>query len=71
MIADALPVLVDHAVERMESISGFDHWTTVQLVTADVDRIDRQGRFLIAGKTWHIDGVASDDGHVISFYVRE
>ena len=30
---------------------------------------DRQGAFVMDGRTWHIDGIAEDDGHLITFYV--
>lgn len=30
---------------------------------------DRQGAFVMDGKTWHIDGIERDDGHMITLYV--
>lgn len=71
VIEDALPVIVEHSVERMDSFNAFEHWTTVSFVIASASKIDRQGKFRINNKDWQIDGIASDDGHVISFYVRQ
>ena len=40
---------------------------------------DRKGAFVsnveepiadLAAKRWHLDGIESDDGHLITFYVR-
>lgn len=69
-LAENLLVVVDHAAERYDSFGCFGRWTTIAFLTEDVARVDTEGRFVVGGKTWVIDGIASDDGRVMSFYVR-
>ncbi|MOA49807.1 hypothetical protein D3C78_1727350 [compost metagenome] len=45
--------------------------TTITVRKALLQPLDRNGAFLIDGKLWHIarKGIASDDDHLITFFV--
>lgn len=70
VLAPAVEVIVNMDVERMDAVSGaIDRTVTITARKALLQPYDRKGAFRLAGKTWHIDGVAEDDGHLITFYV--
>jgi hypothetical protein len=70
VIAEALPVEVQDDIERPNMESGLlDRLRTVTVQKRRLQPFDRQGAFRMDGKTWHIDGIHEDDGHLITFYV--
>lgn len=78
VLAAGLEVIFDKDVERMDLISGMvDRAVTITVRRHLLQPLDRKGAFRLApedwgadGKTWHIDGIAEDDGHLITFYVK-
>lgn len=78
VLASGLEVILDKDVERMALISGMvDRAVTITVRRHLLQPLDRKGAFRLApedwgadGKTWHIDGIAEDDGHLITFYVK-
>ena len=70
VLAAELALMVDRDVERIDMASGMvDRAVTVTALHNLVQPLDRKGAFVVDGKTLHIDGIASDDGYMISFYV--
>ncbi len=79
VLASSLEVIVDMDVERMDTISGgVERMVTVTVRKSLLVPFDRKGSFrsnadapvkALSTKTWHIDGIAEDDGHMITFYV--
>ena len=68
VLAVNVPVIVEQDVERFSEIST-DRVRTHGVEKHRLQPFDRQGAFVMDGKTWHIDGIAADDGHLITFYV--
>lgn len=77
VLAAGVEVIFDKDVERMDVVSGLvDRAVTITVRRHLLQPLDRAGAFRLApedwgadGKTWHIDGIADDDGHLITFYV--
>jgi len=77
VLAEGLEVILDKDVERMDVVSGMvDRAVTITVRRHLLQPLDRAAAFRLApedwgadGKTWHIDGIADDDGHLITFYV--
>ena len=77
-LADGLEVILDKDVERLEVVSGMlDRAVTITVRRHLLQPLDRKGAFRLDpqdwgadGKTWHIDGIAEDDGHLMTFYVK-
>ena len=72
VLVGGLELMLDRNVERfqIDSVSGaMERATTVTVRKALLQPFDRKGAFVLAGQTWHIDAIASDDGHLIAFYV--
>ncbi|MNQ49487.1 hypothetical protein D3C85_634000 [compost metagenome] len=72
VLASGLELILDRDVERfnIDSVSGaMERAVTITVRKALLQPLDRNGAFVLDGKTWHIDKIASDDGHLISFYV--
>lgn len=70
VLAPQLALMVDKDVERMDMVSdAIDRAVTVTAQRSQIQPFDRKGGFVIDGQIWHIDGIASDDGHMITFYV--
>lgn len=70
VLAPGLALMVDKDVERLDMVSGaMDRAVTVTAERSQITPLDRKGGFVVNGQTWHIDGIASDDGHLITFYV--
>lgn len=71
--AEDIEVILDREVERtdrVDSVTGlFERTTTLTMRKGLLQPLDLQGAFVLDGKTWRIDGVASDDGHLITLYV--
>lgn len=77
VLAASLEVILDKDVERMDLINGMvDRAVTITVQRHLLQSFDRKGAFRLDpqdwgadGKTWHIDGIVVDDGHMITFYV--
>lgn len=70
VLVPAAPVMLDKEVERLDEVSGaLSRAATITARKALLQPFDRKGAFRLAGKTWHIDGIAADDGHLITFFV--
>lgn len=72
VLASNLELILDRNVERfdLDSVSGaMERAVTITVRKALLQPLDRRGAFLLDGQLWHIDKVASDDGHLITFYV--
>ena len=78
VLAGGLEVILDNDVERLDVVSGMlDRAVTITVRRHLLQPLDRKGAFRLDpqdwganGKTWHIDGIAEDDGHLITFYVK-
>ena len=78
VLAEGLSIILDKDVERVDIVSGMvDRSVTIAVRRHLLQPLDRQGAFRLDpaawgadGKTWHIDGIAEDDGHLITFYVK-
>ena len=78
VMASGLEVMIDKDIERMDLVTGMvDRAGTITVRRHLLQPLDRKGAFRLApedwgadGKTWHIDGIAEDDGHLITFYVK-
>lgn len=77
VLAGGLEVILDKDVERIDLASGMvDRAVTITVQRHLLQPLGRKGAFRLDpqvwgadGKTWHIDGIAEDDGHLITFYV--
>lgn len=70
VLAEGVEVMLDKDVERVDIVSGMvDRAVTISVRKSLLQPLDRKGAFVLAGKTWHIDGIAEDDGHLITFYL--
>lgn len=78
-IATGLEAIVDQGVMRIDEASGAtDRVVTICVIKSQLTRFDRKGAFrsnagepirALSDKSWHIDGIESDDGDMITFYV--
>ena len=72
--ASGLEVMVSAGVERMDEVTGAVDRVVTIACRKSFD-FDRGGSFtsanspILGAKTWHIDGIASDDGGFITFFV--
>lgn len=70
VLAGGIEVIFDKEVDRLDTASGMlDRAVVITVRKSLLEPFDRKGAFLLDGKTWHIDGIAEDDGHLITFYV--
>lgn len=70
VLAAAVPVIVEQNAERVSDIGGaVDRVRTHCVQKGLLHPLDLKGSFTMADKTWHIDGIVDDDGHLITFYV--
>lgn len=70
VLASGVEVIMERDVERLDDVSGMlDRSVTITVRKSLLQPFDRKGAFVMDGKTWHIDGIAADDGHMITFYV--
>ncbi len=72
VLASGLELILDRNVERfdIDSVSGaMERAVTITARKALLPQLDRRGAFRLAGQLWHIDAIAADDGHLITFYV--
>lgn len=66
-----LTAIVDHGTDRINETTGsIDRWSTIAVLHADLQKVDRKGYFVLDQRQLYIDGIASDDSHLIAFYVR-
>ena len=71
VLAEGVEVILDKDVERMDVITGMvDRAVAITVRKALLQPLDRKGAFSLDGKTWHIDGIAEDDSHLITFSVK-
>lgn len=63
-----LNAMIDRDVERLDQ-GRLERAVTVTVAKETLHTLDREGAFRLNGKVLHIDQVASDDGHLISFFV--
>ena len=69
-LASGVEVIIDMDVDRIDVVSGMiDRAVTITVRREQLQPIDRKGAFRLPAKTWHIDAIAADDGHMITFYV--
>lgn len=69
VLAEGVPVIVEKDVERFGEGGAVDRVRTHEVQKRYLQPFDRQGAFAMDGKTWHIDGIERDDGHMITLYV--
>lgn len=69
VLAEGVPVIVEKEVERFSEGGAVDRVRTHEVQKRYLQPFDRQGAFVMDGKTWHIDGIERDDGHMITLYV--
>jgi hypothetical protein len=70
VLAGDVEVMLDKEVDRIDTASGMlDRAVTITVRKSLLQPFDRKGAFVFDGKTWHIDGIAEDDGHLITLYV--
>jgi hypothetical protein len=70
VLAGDVEVMLDKEVDRIDTASGMlDRAVTITVRKSLLQPFDRKGAFVLDGKTWHIDGIAEDDGHLIALYV--
>ena len=64
-----LDAMVDRDVERLDQ-GRLERAVTVTVGKAALPTFDRKGAFRVNGEVLHIDQIASDDGHLIGFFVK-
>ncbi|WP_285259245.1 hypothetical protein [Halopseudomonas bauzanensis] len=69
VLAQELELQVDRNVERFGEGHTVDRVATISALRSLIQPLDRKGAFVIGTETLHIDGIADDDGHLITFYV--
>jgi len=70
LLVSGIAMELNRNIERPDFASGaLDRAVTLTVQKARLQPFDRQGAFVLDGKTWHIDGIESDDGQLITFYV--
>ncbi|WP_235869766.1 MULTISPECIES: hypothetical protein [Pseudomonas] len=77
---EGLDAIVEQDVERIDELSGaVQRVVTICVLKNALGGYDRKGAFrsnsgepveLLADKAMHLDGIESDDGSLITFYVR-
>ena len=71
VIDEQVYLLIDRSVERFSELDGLlERVTTVSVPKTNLSRIDRKGAFRVGDSVLHLDGIESDDGSLITFYVR-
>ncbi|PTU76917.1 hypothetical protein DBO86_22835 [Pseudomonas indoloxydans] len=70
VLASGVEVIMERDIERFDAGGGMlDRAVTITVRKSLLQPFDRQGAFAMDGKTWHIDGIERDDGHMITLYV--
>ena len=66
-----IAAIVDHGTDRINETTGsIDRWSTIAVLHTALQKVDRKGHFVLDQRPFYIDGIANDDGHLITFYVR-
>ncbi|PRB80524.1 hypothetical protein CQ007_12445 [Pseudomonas sp. MYb185] len=78
-LAAGIEAIVEREVERVNDVTGaIDRLITICVLKSQLGQIARQGIFrsnadapvaALAGRDWIVDGIESDDGSLITFYV--
>lgn len=79
LLAAGIEAIVEREVERVNEVTGvIDRPITVCVLKSQLGKLDRKGIFrsnavdpvaALAERDWTIDGIESDDGSLITFYV--
>ncbi|MDG9928261.1 MULTISPECIES: hypothetical protein [unclassified Pseudomonas] len=70
VLVEGLPAFVEREVERVDDLrDAVDRVMTIEVLKASLQPYDRKGSFRLSGQVLHLDGIASDDGYRINFYV--
>lgn len=69
-LVSGMAAMIDRDVERLDQ-GRVERAVTVTVSKANLQPFDRKGAFRLNGEVLHIDrnGIVSDDGHLIAFYV--
>ena len=66
-----IAAIVDHGTDRINETTGsIDRWSTIAVLHTALQKVDRKGHFVLDQRSFYIDGIESDDGPLITFYVR-
>lgn len=66
-----IAAIVDHGTDRINETTGsIDRWSTIAVLHTALQKVDRKGHFVLDQRRFYIDGIANDDSHLITFYVR-
>lgn len=78
-LAEGIEAIVEREIERVNEVTGaIDRPITICVLKSQLGQLARKGIFrsnaadpvaALAGRDWTIDGIESDDGHMITFYV--
>lgn len=69
VLAPGVPVIVDYDVARTDRVDSISLVRTVCVQKRLLQPYDRKGAFGMSDGVWQIDGIHSDDGSLITFYV--
>lgn len=69
VLVEQLPVIVELDVEREDRAGLITLVRTHCVQKRLLEPYDRKGAFRMADGVWQIDGIHSDDGSLITFYV--
>ncbi|SEJ57920.1 hypothetical protein SAMN05216201_11171 [Pseudomonas linyingensis] len=64
-----LDAMVDRDVERLDQ-GRLERAVTVTVSKSSLQPFDRKGAYRVNGEVFVITDIASDDGHLISFFVK-
>jgi hypothetical protein len=70
VLVSGIEAMLEQNAERIDLAGGMvERMATITVRKSLLQPFDRKGAFVLDGKTWHIDGIAEDDGHLITLYV--
>lgn len=69
VLAPGVPVIVEADVAREDRAGAVTLVRTICVQKRLLQPYDRKGAFRMADGVWQIDGIHSDDGSLITFYV--
>lgn len=69
VLAPRVPVIVEADVAREDRAGAITLVRSICVQKRLLEPYDRKGAFRMPDGVWHIDGVHSDDGSLITFYV--
>lgn len=72
VLAGGVVVVIERDVERIDVAGGMiDRVVTATTRKQALQPFDRKGALRMGdGTTWYIDGIAADDGHLVTLYVK-